>query len=121
MLWWNYPVWALSAVLTGALVATYVRDPAVPVPATQSGKTFLGGIQFSPSGLSVCWPTRCGHVTSYHDPMPDAAADGDHVCLKSKSCAPRPRRRMRIDVAAKDARMRLNILTVGLKFEAPNR
>lgn len=44
VLWWNYPVWALSSILTGALVATYVRDPAVPVPATQEGKTFLGGL-----------------------------------------------------------------------------
>lgn len=44
VLWWNYPVWALSALLTGALVATYVRDPALPVPATQSGKTFVGSI-----------------------------------------------------------------------------
>ena len=34
VLWWNYPVWALSAILTGMLAATYVRDPAVPVPAT---------------------------------------------------------------------------------------
>lgn len=24
--WWNYPVWALSAVLVGLLVATYVRS-----------------------------------------------------------------------------------------------
>lgn len=44
VLWWNYPVWALSSILTGALIATYVRDPAVPVPATQEGKTFLGGM-----------------------------------------------------------------------------
>ena len=44
VLWWNYPVWAISATLTGALVATYVRDPAIPVPATQGGKTFLGSM-----------------------------------------------------------------------------
>jgi hypothetical protein len=44
VLWWNYPVWALSSILTGALVATYVRDPAVPVPTTQGGKTFLGSL-----------------------------------------------------------------------------
>lgn len=42
VLWWNYPVWAISAILTGALVATYVRDPALPMPATQGGKTLLG-------------------------------------------------------------------------------
>lgn len=30
VLWWNYPVWAISAILTGALVATYVRDLSTP-------------------------------------------------------------------------------------------
>ena len=44
ILWWNYPVWAMSAILTGALVATYVRDPALPVPATQGGTTFAGSM-----------------------------------------------------------------------------
>src|SRR5699024_11859979 len=24
--WWNYPVWIISSVVTGMLVATYVRD-----------------------------------------------------------------------------------------------
>ena len=42
VLWWNYPVWVVSSILTGALVATYVRDPTVAVPTTQGGKTFLG-------------------------------------------------------------------------------
>jgi hypothetical protein len=42
VLWWNYPVWALSSLLSGALAATYVRDPSVPVPATEGGKTFMG-------------------------------------------------------------------------------
>lgn len=42
VLWWNYPVWALSSLLTGGLAATYVRDPSVPVPATEGGKTFAG-------------------------------------------------------------------------------
>lgn len=44
VLWWNYPVWAISAILTGALAATYVRDPALPMPATQGGKTFWGSM-----------------------------------------------------------------------------
>ena len=44
VLWWNYPVWALSALLTGGLAATYVRDPSVPAPATEGGKTFTGAI-----------------------------------------------------------------------------
>ena len=42
VLWWNYPVWAASAALSGALAATYVRDPSVPVPVTESGKTLTG-------------------------------------------------------------------------------
>ncbi|HRY09786.1 MAG TPA: hypothetical protein P5544_07415 [Candidatus Nanopelagicales bacterium] len=55
VLWWNYPVWALSAVLTGALVATYVRDPSVEIPATQSGKTFFGGmLSLFAVGCPIC-------------------------------------------------------------------
>lgn len=42
VLWWNYPVWVLSSVLSGALAATYVRDPSVPVPPTEGAKTFTG-------------------------------------------------------------------------------
>ncbi len=55
VLWWNYPVWALSSILTGALVATYVRDPAVRVPATQGGKTLLGGtLSLFAVGCPIC-------------------------------------------------------------------
>lgn len=42
VLWWNYPVWAVSSLLSGALASTYVRDPSAPVPATEGGKTFTG-------------------------------------------------------------------------------
>ena len=55
VLWWNYPVWALSSILTGALVATYVRDPAVEVPTTQEGKTILGGmLSLFAVGCPIC-------------------------------------------------------------------
>jgi len=55
VLWWNYPVWALSAVLTGALVATYVRDPAVQVPTTQGGKTLAGSmLSLFAVGCPIC-------------------------------------------------------------------
>lgn len=55
VLWWNYPVWALSAILTGMLAATYVRDPAVPVPATEGGKTFTGTmLSLFAVGCPVC-------------------------------------------------------------------
>lgn len=55
VLWWNYPVWAISAILTGALVATYVRDPALPLPATQGGKTFVGSmLSLFAVGCPIC-------------------------------------------------------------------
>ncbi len=55
VLWWNYPVWVVSSVLTGALIATYVRDPSVPVPATQGGKTFTGGmLSLFAVGCPIC-------------------------------------------------------------------
>ena len=55
VLWWNYPVWALSAMLTGALVATYVRDPALEVPATQGGKTVAGSmLSLFAVGCPIC-------------------------------------------------------------------
>ena len=55
VLWWNYPVWALSAVLTGMLVATYVRDPSAPVPVTEEGKTLLGGaLSVFAVGCPIC-------------------------------------------------------------------
>ena len=55
VLWWNYPVWALSSILTGALVATYVRNPAVAIPATQGGKTFVGSmLSLFAVGCPIC-------------------------------------------------------------------
>jgi len=55
VLWWNYPVWAISAILTGALVATYVRDPALQLQATQGGKTFVGSmLSLFAVGCPIC-------------------------------------------------------------------
>lgn len=55
VLWWNYPVWAISAVLTGVLVATYVRDPTVEIPQTQGGKTFVGSmLSLFAVGCPIC-------------------------------------------------------------------
>lgn len=48
VLWWNYPVWAISSVLEGLLVATYVsrradaRDTAQPKPRT--ARAVLAGV-----------------------------------------------------------------------------
>lgn len=32
--WWNYPVWIVTAVLAGMLFATYVRSPSASVPGS---------------------------------------------------------------------------------------
>lgn len=42
VVWWNYPVWAASAILTGLVLATYVRGPATGVPVT--GRASAGGV-----------------------------------------------------------------------------
>lgn len=42
VLWWNYPVWVMSAVLTGLIAATYV-GPVRP-PADQQRKTVAAGV-----------------------------------------------------------------------------
>lgn len=44
VLWWNYPVWAISSMLTGTLVATYVPVRGVSVSPSEGGKTFLGSL-----------------------------------------------------------------------------
>ena len=42
VLWWNYPVWVASSVLTGVLASTYVRPPALMRESAQGGKTLAG-------------------------------------------------------------------------------
>ena len=55
ILWWNYPVWVLSSVLTGALAATYVRDPALPLAPSEGGKTVMGGtLSLLAVGCPIC-------------------------------------------------------------------
>lgn len=43
VLWWNYPVWVVSSILAGALVATYVDAPA-EASETQGTKTIGGSL-----------------------------------------------------------------------------
>ncbi|MGI8434434.1 MAG: hypothetical protein ACR2LE_06840 [Nocardioidaceae bacterium] len=53
VLWWNYPVWAVTAVLSGLIIATYVRsgDPS-PLPS-QMG--FAGGfLSLLAVGCPIC-------------------------------------------------------------------
>lgn len=56
--WWSYPVLALTAVLGGLLVATYVRDPGATPPAEldRPARTAgLGGLlSFFAVGCPVC-------------------------------------------------------------------
>ncbi|GIU94156.1 MAG: hypothetical protein KatS3mg012_0613 [Gaiellaceae bacterium] len=52
VLWWNYPVWALTAVLAGLVLATYVRR--VPIDSS-AGATLGGGLMsLFAVGCPVC-------------------------------------------------------------------
>jgi hypothetical protein len=42
VLWWNYPVWVVTAVLVGLTVATYVH--AVPGSSARTGRVTGGGL-----------------------------------------------------------------------------
>lgn len=52
ILWWNYPVWAATAVLAGLVVATYVRRE----PAGKAAGGALGGglLSFLAVGCPIC-------------------------------------------------------------------
>lgn len=52
VLWWNYPVWLATAVLSGLVVATYVRS-AVPSSARSAGVWATLGSAFA-VGCPVC-------------------------------------------------------------------
>lgn len=42
--WWDYPVWAISAILVGLTVATYVRVDAAPPLHSRAGRTVGGTV-----------------------------------------------------------------------------
>lgn len=53
VLWWNYPAWALTAVLEGFLLATYVRAGSAGRAST--GQATTGGVlSFLAVGCPVC-------------------------------------------------------------------
>ena len=53
VVWWNYPIWALSAVLAGLVAATYVR--AGTAPSRGGGRAFGGGfLSFLAVGCPIC-------------------------------------------------------------------
>jgi len=53
VLWWNYPVWGATALLSGLLLATYVNQPS-PIQ-TQQKKAITGGLlSFFAVGCPIC-------------------------------------------------------------------
>jgi hypothetical protein len=54
VVWWNYPIWAASALLVGLIAATYVRA-AGGLTRRASGATFGGGLlSFLAVGCPIC-------------------------------------------------------------------
>lgn len=52
VVWWNYPVWALTALLSGLILATYVRTSD---PTATSRSSFAGGLlSFLAVGCPIC-------------------------------------------------------------------
>jgi hypothetical protein len=55
VLWWNYPVWSATAVLSGLLLATYVREGPGETEESPSRRGGVGGLlAFFAVGCPVC-------------------------------------------------------------------
>jgi hypothetical protein len=55
VVWWNYPIWAVSAVLVGLIAATYVRGGANRPSRHEGGRAFGGGLlSFLAVGCPIC-------------------------------------------------------------------
>ncbi len=53
--WWNRPVWLVTSLLAGLLLATYVREPDGASPATTSRRGGIGGfLAFFAVGCPIC-------------------------------------------------------------------
>ncbi|MFF8996280.1 hypothetical protein ACF09H_41475 [Streptomyces sp. NPDC014983] len=55
--WWNYPVLVITALLSAVVLATYVRDPAVPLgddATARSLGSFGAVLSFLAVGCPVC-------------------------------------------------------------------
>jgi hypothetical protein len=53
--WWNVPVWLVTSVLAGLLLATYVREDAPPEVDAASRRGGMGGVlTFFAVGCPVC-------------------------------------------------------------------
>ena len=59
VLWWNYLVWAITSLLEGLLVATYVRRRATAVPPRVGGAFIpLDGAAWNPASGEVRRPEK---------------------------------------------------------------
>lgn len=57
VLWWNYPVWLVSSVLEGLLIATYVRAPneeVSPQPPRTARAMVAGVLSAFAVGCPIC-------------------------------------------------------------------
>jgi hypothetical protein len=54
--WWNYPIWTATALLSGLIVATYVRQPVGDSPPDHARGTGVAGglLSFLAVGCPVC-------------------------------------------------------------------
>lgn len=60
--WWNYPVWVLTSVLSGMLVATYVREDAGAAAIPPSG---VGGVGYDDDAARARRSSRAGFVGAF--------------------------------------------------------
>lgn len=55
VLWWNYPIWVATSVLSGLLLATYVRDGDAVVDDRPTRRGGVGGLlAYFAVGCPVC-------------------------------------------------------------------
>ncbi len=52
--WWHYPVWIATSVLSGLLIATYVRQRGRPEPTGEGREGFATVLAFFAIGCPVC-------------------------------------------------------------------
>lgn len=60
VLWWNYPVWAVTSVLEGLLVATYLRiGTPVPAPGTEAAEAQPRTLRAVGAGVLSAFAVGC--------------------------------------------------------------
>ncbi len=52
--WWNYPVWAVTALLSGLILATYIRTAATPGRRQRATSVVGGVLSLFAVGCPVC-------------------------------------------------------------------